>query len=125
MRRVVITGMGTVNPLANSVEETWDAVKQGKCGIGPITHFDTTDLKTFPNIKSVNTNAIVEILKQDEALGFTTQEFVKEELDNKKIAIVNTDFDIPTSEYGIYYNKNNRFQALDNLIECIKKECKQ
>ena len=32
MRRVVITGMGTVNPLANSVEETWDAVKQGKCG---------------------------------------------------------------------------------------------
>lgn len=45
MRRVVITGMGTVNPLANSVEETWDAVKQGKCGIGPITHFDTTDLK--------------------------------------------------------------------------------
>jgi 3-oxoacyl-[acyl-carrier-protein] synthase II len=45
MRRVVITGMGTVNPLANSVEETWDAVKHGKCGIGPITHFDTTDLK--------------------------------------------------------------------------------
>ena len=45
MRRVVITGMGTVNPLANSVEETWDAVKQGKCGIGPITHFDTADLK--------------------------------------------------------------------------------
>ncbi|MBQ7469060.1 MAG: beta-ketoacyl-ACP synthase II, partial [Pseudobutyrivibrio sp.] len=33
------------NPLANSVEETWDAVKQGKCGIGPITHFDTADLK--------------------------------------------------------------------------------
>ncbi|MBR5649010.1 beta-ketoacyl-ACP synthase II [Pseudobutyrivibrio sp.] len=45
MRRVVITGMGTVNPLANSVKETWDAVKQGKCGIGPITHFDTADLK--------------------------------------------------------------------------------
>ena len=40
-RRVVITGMGTVNPLANSVSETWDAVKAGKCGIGPITHFDT------------------------------------------------------------------------------------
>ncbi|MCR5415516.1 MAG: beta-ketoacyl-ACP synthase II [Pseudobutyrivibrio sp.] len=44
-RRVVITGMGTVNPLANSVPETWEAVKQGKCGIGPITHFDTTDFK--------------------------------------------------------------------------------
>ncbi len=45
MRRVVITGMGTVNPLANNVEATWEAVKQGKCGIGPITHFDPSDLK--------------------------------------------------------------------------------
>ena len=45
MRRVVITGMGTVNPLANNVTETWEAVKQGKCGIGPITHFDPSDLK--------------------------------------------------------------------------------
>lgn len=45
MRRVVITGMGTVNPLANSVEATWDAVKEGKCGIAPITRFDTTDFK--------------------------------------------------------------------------------
>ena len=31
MRRVVITGMGTVNPLGNSVNDTWQAVKQGKC----------------------------------------------------------------------------------------------
>lgn len=44
-RRVVITGMGTVNPLANSVDETWAAVKAGKCGIAPITHFDASDLK--------------------------------------------------------------------------------
>lgn len=44
-RRVVVTGMGTVNPLANSVEDTWSAVQAGKCGIGPITHFDTSDLK--------------------------------------------------------------------------------
>ena len=87
--------------------------------------FDTDNLKSFPNIKSVNTNSIVEIIKQDEALGFTTQEFVKEELNDKKIAIVKTDLDIPTSEYGIYYNKNNHFASLDNLIECIKKECKQ
>lgn len=44
-RRVVITGMGTVNPLANSVDQTWAAVKDGKCGIAPITHFDTSELK--------------------------------------------------------------------------------
>ncbi|SHJ10263.1 beta-ketoacyl-ACP synthase II [Pseudobutyrivibrio xylanivorans] len=45
MRRVVITGMGTVNPLGNDVQSTWEAVKNGKCGIGQITHFDTTDFK--------------------------------------------------------------------------------
>ena len=44
-RRVVITGMGTVNPLGNNVADTWEAVKQGKCGIGPISHFDTSDFK--------------------------------------------------------------------------------
>ena len=39
-RRVVITGMGTVNPIGNSVAESWQAAKDGKCGIGPITHYD-------------------------------------------------------------------------------------
>ena len=44
-RRVVITGLGTVNPLGTSVSVSWDAAKAGKCGIGPITQFDTTDFK--------------------------------------------------------------------------------
>lgn len=45
MRRVVITGMGTVNPLANNAPDTWESVKAGKCGIAPITRFDTTEFK--------------------------------------------------------------------------------
>lgn len=44
-RRVVITGMGTVNPIGNSVAESWEAVHAGKCGIAPITRYDTTGLK--------------------------------------------------------------------------------
>ena len=44
-RRVVITGLGTVNPLGNTVAESWAAAKAGKCGIAPITQFDTTDFK--------------------------------------------------------------------------------
>ena len=44
-RRVVITGMGTVNPVGNSVSESWAAVKAGKCGIGPITRYDTAEMK--------------------------------------------------------------------------------
>ena len=44
-RRVVITGLGTVNPLGNNTADSWAAAKAGKCGIGPITQFNTTDFK--------------------------------------------------------------------------------
>lgn len=44
-RRVVITGVGAVSPIGNTPEETWESVKAGRCGIGPITHFDTTEYK--------------------------------------------------------------------------------
>ena len=39
-RRIVITGLGVVSPVGNTVEETWESVKNGKCGIGNITQFD-------------------------------------------------------------------------------------
>ena len=44
-RRVVITGIGTVNPTGNSVAESWDSIKNGKIGIGEITCFDTEGYK--------------------------------------------------------------------------------
>ena len=44
-RRVVVTGMGAVTPIGNTVEEFWNGIKTGKVGIGPITKFDTTDYK--------------------------------------------------------------------------------
>ena len=44
-RRVVITGLGTVNPTGNTVAESWAAVKAGRCAVGPITAFDATDFK--------------------------------------------------------------------------------
>ena len=44
MDRVVITGMGTVNPLGLTVEETWKNVINGVSGVGPITLFDPTPL---------------------------------------------------------------------------------
>jgi 3-oxoacyl-[acyl-carrier-protein] synthase II len=44
-RRVVITGLGTVNPLGLSVPEYWRGLLAGRSGIAPITHFPTTDFK--------------------------------------------------------------------------------
>lgn len=44
-RRVVVTGLGAVTPVGNTVEEFWSSVREGKVGIGPITKFDTSEYK--------------------------------------------------------------------------------
>ncbi len=44
-RRVVVTGLGAVTPIGNTVEEFFSSVKEGKVGIGEITKFDTADYK--------------------------------------------------------------------------------
>ena len=44
-RRVVITGLGAVTPVGLTAAESWEAVKAGKCGIGPITLYDASNMK--------------------------------------------------------------------------------
>lgn len=46
MKRVVVTGMGVISPLGNSVDELWKNILAGKSGVGPITKFDSTKFKT-------------------------------------------------------------------------------
>ena len=55
-RRVVITGMGALTPIGNNVEEFWNGIKEGKCGIDKITYFDTTDfsVKLAGELKNYN-----------------------------------------------------------------------
>jgi 3-oxoacyl-[acyl-carrier-protein] synthase II len=43
-RRVVVTGMGAVSPVGNSVSESWESLRAGRGGIAPITHFDASKL---------------------------------------------------------------------------------
>ena len=44
-RRVVVTGLGAITPIGNSVEEFWNGLKEKKVGIGPIACFDTAEYK--------------------------------------------------------------------------------
>lgn len=46
LKRVVVTGLGAVTPLGNSIPELWDNVVGGASGAGPITHFDASAFKT-------------------------------------------------------------------------------
>ncbi|MEE3239809.1 MAG: beta-ketoacyl-ACP synthase II [Pseudomonadota bacterium] len=45
-RRVVVTGIGMVSPLGNSVEQSWSAIKSGQSGIAPLTAFDVSSYST-------------------------------------------------------------------------------
>lgn len=65
MRKVVVTGLGCVSPLGNSVDETWQALKEGKSGITTITHYDPTpftvkyaaEVKNFDASKYMDSSA--------------------------------------------------------------------
>ena len=65
-RRVVITGMGTLNPCGNSVDETWENLLAGKSGIGVIDRFDTADFacKIAGQVKGFNPDDYVDRKEQ-------------------------------------------------------------
>lgn len=46
LKRVVVTGLGAITPLGNTLPETWEGIVEGKSGAGPITHFDASKFKT-------------------------------------------------------------------------------
>lgn len=61
-RRVVITGLGTVNPIGNNVKDSWENAKKGVCGIGPITHLDVTNhaVKVAGEVKDFNPEGVID-----------------------------------------------------------------
>jgi len=75
LRRVVVTGIGAVTPVGLNAKETWEALLEGKNGIGPITSFDTTDFKTklAAEVKGFDPHTILEkndIVKTDRFCQF-------------------------------------------------------
>lgn len=61
-RRVVITGLGTVNPVGNNLNDSWGNVKKGVCGIGPITRLDVTNhaVKVAGEVKDFSTEGVID-----------------------------------------------------------------
>lgn len=75
MRRVVITGLGAVSPIGNTVDEMWDGVKEGKCGIDVITSYDATGRKVTlaGEVKNLNLEEFIdkkELRKMDKFSAF-------------------------------------------------------
>ena len=62
LRRVVITGLGALTPIGNTLQEYWDGLAAGKSGAAPITHFDASKFKTrfACEIKNFNIENFIE-----------------------------------------------------------------
>ena len=62
MRRIVVTGMGAVTPIGNTVAEYEDGLYSGRNGIGPITHFDTSEFtcRLAGEIKGLDPTTVVD-----------------------------------------------------------------
>ena len=64
-RRIVVTGLGMLTPVGNTVEESWKNIVAGKSGIGPITAFDTTNFPVKISGSVKDFDATQYILKKD------------------------------------------------------------
>ena len=60
-RRVAVTGVSTVSALGNSLALNWSALMEGRSGIGPITHFDSTQFKSkiAGEVRQLNAEAVI------------------------------------------------------------------
>ena len=101
-RRVVITGLGVVSPIGNTVEEMWDGIKTNKCGIDEITAIDTSTYKTKLAAEVKNFDPLSHFdLKASKRLDRVSQFSMvaaREALKDSKINEENTDF----NNIGIY-----------------------
>lgn len=79
----------------------------------------------FKQIRHITYRAIVDILKDVEGIGLITKEFLEEELEKNQMVLLETDFKIEPIEYGIYLNKDNKFEQLVQLIQIIKSMTKK
>ena len=74
------------------------------------------------NIKYIRNTVMLEILKFENGIGAISKEFIEKELADGTYNILKTSFSLPKEEYGIYYNKKNKFKELNNLIKMLEKE---
>ena len=96
-KRVVITGLGAITPIGNTMEETWKGIEEKKCGIDKITYFNIETYKTTlaAELKNYDPSKYFD-LKKAKRLDKSSQYAIiaaKEALKDSEITKENTDFE--------------------------------
>lgn len=76
------------------------------------------------NVDNVNYTAMIELLKVRDIITVITKEYVEEKLSSKELCVLDVGFLLPNAEFGLYYNVNNKFKELNDLIKILKENCK-
>ena len=82
------------------------------------------DEKTIGNVDNVNYTAMLELLKVRDIVTVITKEYVEEKLANNELCVLDVGFLLPNAEFGVYYNVNNNFKELKDLVGIFKSNCK-
>ena len=72
------------------------------------------------NISNVDFAGIIELLKFKDIIAVLTKEYVEEKLENNELRLLNVGFSLAPAKYGIYYNVNNKYKELNDLIKIFK-----
>lgn len=76
------------------------------------------------NINNIDYAGIIELLKFRDIIAVITKEYVEEKLENNELRLLDVGFSLAPAKYGVYYNVNNKYKELNNLIEILKDNCK-
>lgn len=76
------------------------------------------------NIANVDFTGIMELLKCRDIIAVVTKEYIEDQLETNELHLLDLGISLPPAEYGIYYNVNNKFKELNDLIEILKDICK-
>lgn len=101
-RRVVITGLGAVSPVGNTVDETWNGIKEGKNGIDYITSFDTSrnKVKIAGEVKNLDLDQYITPKERRRLDRFVQLSLVAAEQAYKDADLGNADID--EDRFGVY-----------------------
>ena len=76
------------------------------------------------NVDNVNYSAMLELLKVRDIVTVITKEYVEEKLSNNELCVLDVGFSLPNAEFGLYYNVNNNFKELKDVIKVLRDNCK-
>ena len=111
-RRVVVTGLGAITPIGNSIDSFWNSVKEGKNGIEKIKSFDTTDFKVKVAAEVKNFNAEEYLGKKDAKRLDRFIQFAlisaKECIKNSNIDLESVDKEYLSSNFKIEFNEKTQ-----------------